>query len=151
MNLKLFCWCNTWTASQLCIYSILNMKCGQWLCEWKYDLECFIVGIKLSWILIVVNLCMLWDPSREKYSTVKHIPKFNTLFEFFSFFHSRTVHPDIKVLFIQLNALLDYSRLKLTLEFTLKCCYMFRLTKHHQGAYCRALLMYGNKLPGDLE
>jgi hypothetical protein len=67
------------------------------------------------------------------------------------FFHSRTMHPDIKFLFIQLNALLDYSRLKLTLEFTLKCCYMFQLTKHHQGAYCRALLMHGSKLPGDLE
>ena len=24
--------------------------------------------------------------------------------------------------------------------FTLKCSYMFRLTNHHQGAYCRALL-----------
>jgi len=43
-------------------------------------------------------------------------------------------------LFIQLNAPLDYSRLKLTLKFTLKCSYMFRLTNHRQGAYCRALL-----------
>jgi len=46
--------------------------------------------------------------------------------------------------FIQLNAPLDYSRLKLTLKFTLKftlkCSYMFRLTNHHQGAYCCALL-----------
>jgi hypothetical protein len=38
--------------------------------------------------------------------------------------------------FIQLNAQLGYSRLK----FTLKCSYMFWLTNHHQGAYCRALL-----------
>jgi len=56
-------------------------------------------------------------------------------------FHSRTVHPDIiKFFIIQLNAPLDYSRLKLTLKFTLKCSYMLRLTNHHQGAYCRALL-----------
>ena len=39
-------------------------------------------------------------------------------------------------LFIQLNAPLGYSRLKLTL----KCTYMFRLTNRHQGAYCCALL-----------
>jgi len=37
---------------------------------------------------------------------------------------------------IQLNAQLGYS----TLKFTLKYSYMFRLTNHHQGAYCRALL-----------
>jgi hypothetical protein len=43
-------------------------------------------------------------------------------------------------LFVQLNAQLDHSRLKLTLKFTLKCSYMFRLTNHHQGAYCCALL-----------
>jgi len=30
--------------------------------------------------------------------------------------------------------------LKLTLKFTLKCSYMFRLTNRYQGAYCRALL-----------
>jgi len=39
-------------------------------------------------------------------------------------------------LFIQQNAPLDYSRLKLTL----KCSYMFWLTNHHQGAYCCTLL-----------
>ena len=43
-------------------------------------------------------------------------------------------------LFIQLNAQLYYSRLKLTLKFILKCSCMFRLTNHHQGAYCSALL-----------
>jgi hypothetical protein len=38
------------------------------------------------------------------------------------YFHRRIVHPDIiKFLFIQLNAQLDYSRLKFTLKFTLKC------------------------------
>ena len=42
--------------------------------------------------------------------------------------------------FIQLNAQLGYSRLKLTLKFTLKCSYMFQLTNHHQGALFRALL-----------
>jgi hypothetical protein len=57
-------------------------------------------------------------------------------------FHSHNVHPDIIkfILFIQPNAPLDYSRLKRTLEFTLKCSYMFRLTNHHQGAYCYTLL-----------
>ena len=38
--------------------------------------------------------------------------------------------------YILLNIFLS----KLTLKFTLKCCYMFRLTNYHQGAYCRALL-----------
>jgi len=55
-----------------------------------------------------------------------------------------TVVPCILILssflFIQLNAQLGYSRLRLTLKFTLKYSYMFRLTNHHQGAYCRALL-----------
>ena len=33
------------------------------------------------------------------------------------------------------------TRLKFILKFfTLKCSYMFRLTNHHQGAYCRAFL-----------
>jgi hypothetical protein len=38
-------------------------------------------------------------------------------------------------LFTQLNAPLDYFRLELTLEFTLKCSHMFRLTNHHQGLW----------------
>jgi uncharacterized protein YdhG (YjbR/CyaY superfamily) len=60
----------------------------------------------------------------------------------FVFWHSRTVHPDTtkSLIFIQLNAQLDYSKLKRTLKFTIKCSYMFRLTNHHQRAYCRALL-----------
>jgi hypothetical protein len=45
-----------------------------------------------------------------------------------------------KFLFVQLDAQLNYSKLKLTFNFTLKCSYMFRVTNHHQGAYCRALL-----------
>jgi hypothetical protein len=45
-----------------------------------------------------------------------------------------------QVFFTQLNVTLDYSSLKLTLEFTLKCFYMFRLTNDHQGAYCCVLL-----------
>jgi hypothetical protein len=61
--------------------------------------------------------------------------------QYFHFFHSRTVHLDIiKCFIIQLNAQLDYSRLKLTLKFTLKCSYMFWLTNDRQGAYCCALL-----------
>ena len=35
--------------------------------------------------------------------------------------------------FIQLNAQLAYSRLKLALKFTLKCSYMFRLTFWHRS------------------
>ena len=42
--------------------------------------------------------------------------------------------------FIQLNAQLSYSRLKLILKFTLKYSYMFQLTNHHQGACCCVLL-----------
>jgi len=47
-----------------------------------------------------------------------------------------------RLLFIQLNAQLDYSRkmLNLTLKFTLKCSYMFRFNNHLQEAYCCALL-----------
>ena len=55
-----------------------------------------------------------------------------------------TVAPCILILssllFIQRNAPPDYSRLNLTLKFTLKFSYMFQLTNHHQGAYCCALL-----------
>jgi len=53
-------------------------------------------------------------------------------------FHNRTVHPDIIKFFIYATECI--TRLKFTLKFTLKYSYMFRLTNHHQGAYCRALL-----------
>ena len=53
-------------------------------------------------------------------------------------FHSRNFHPDIIKFSIYPTE--DTTRLKLTLEFALKFSYMFRLTNHHQGAYCCVLL-----------
>jgi len=50
------------------------------------------------------------------------------------FFYSVAVHPDIIKSFIYPTECT--TRLKLTL----KRSYMFRLTDHHQGAYCCALL-----------
>jgi hypothetical protein len=57
-------------------------------------------------------------------------------------FYSRAVHPDIiKFLFIYLNAPLDYSRLKVILKFTFKCCYVFRLTNYLLPCFAKVMII----------
>jgi hypothetical protein len=62
----------------------------------------------------------------------------NYIASFFTCFEGNIIHQ--VSYFTQLNAQLGFSILKLTLKFTLKCSYMFRLTNHHQGAYWCVLL-----------